>query len=356
MNFWVSLLQCVILKVYIRGNPAVTRTSGFLNFFTFMIRAFFVVSGLCLLLGACTQRTICPAFQSAFIYDKDVLRKKFSYFQEDSTPKILMAGKNRYLIAESVPYRKKLNSLATVEMKSVYPVVPDSLSMEDDVSLADLDRAARSVIDSTYIVDVEPAADTLAVDDVDSVYVISKDREVRMLRYDRDSVKYSIDEIRFNIDQDNYMWYLRDALVLPDVRLAQMQGKWEEEAATREAKKEKKGFFRKLFSKKEKQIEEVPADTLQAEPEIERSEFDFEYNENEAPPEPVAKPETQQKKGIFSFLKKDKSKEAKTSNGPAVDKPRRQKEKKPKKERAPGEEPPADEKPDDDAVTGDEGF
>ncbi|HLT72256.1 MAG TPA: hypothetical protein VKZ75_06365 [Cyclobacteriaceae bacterium] len=320
-----------------------------------MIRAFFVISGLCLLLGACTQRTICPAFQSAFIYDKDVLRKKFSYFQEDSTPKILMASKNRYLIAEPVSYRKKLSSLATVEMKDVYPVVPDSLSMDEDVSLADLDRAARSVIDSTFIVDVEQPVDTLAGEDTDSAYVISKDREVRLLRYDRDSVNYRVDEIRFNTDQDNYMWYLRDALVLPDVRLAQMQGKWEEEASEREAKKEKKGFFRRLFKKKKKDIEEVPSDTLETAPEIDRSEFDFEYNENETPEEPVVEPETKEKKGIFSFLKKDKSKEAKTSNGPAQEQ-RQKKEKKPKKEKAPKGERPDDEKPEDDEVQGTEGF
>lgn len=315
-----------------------------------------MISALCLLMGACTQRTICPAFQSAFIYDKDVLRKKFSYFQEDSTPKILMASKNRYLIAEPVSYRKKLNSLATVEMKSVYPVVPDSLTMDDDVSLADLDRAARSVIDSTFIVDVEQPVDTLSTQDTDSVYVISKDREVRMLRYNRDSVSYTIDEIRFNIDQDNYMWYLRDALVLPDVRLAQMQGKWEEEAAAREAKKEKKGFFRNLFRKKKKDIEEVPADTLQLQPEIERSEFDFEYNENEVPEEPVAQPEVKKKKGVFSFLKKDKTKEAKTSNGPAVEQPRQKKEKKPRKVKEPKGEQPDDAKPEDDEVQGNEGF
>src|SRR3970040_1751991 len=119
-----------------------------------MTRAFFITSGFCLLLGACTQRTICPAFQSAFIYDKDALRKKFSYFQEDSTPKVLMASKNKYLIAEVVPYRKRLSNMATVEMKDLFPVVPDSLTMDEDVSLAELDRAARSVIDSTYIVDV----------------------------------------------------------------------------------------------------------------------------------------------------------------------------------------------------------
>jgi hypothetical protein len=330
-----------------------------------MIRAFFILATLSVLFSACTQRMVCPAFQSAFIYDKDALRKKFSYFQEDSTPKILTASKNRYLIAESVPYRKKLNSLATVEMKPVYPVVPDSLTMgQDDVSLAELDAAARSVIDSTYIVDVPQASDTTQVVDPDSTYVITRDREVRMLRYNSDSVTYRIDEIRFNIDQDNYMWYLRDVLVLPDVRLAQMQSKWDEEDAKREEKQKKGGFFRNLFSKKEKKRDKgAPADTLLVEPAQERSEFDFEYNENE-PPEDTAtqQAEPAKKKGVFSFLKKDnkakkekvdKTKEAKTSDGPASNQPQQRKE---RKQKTPKGEEPDDLKPADEEVQGDEGF
>lgn len=292
------------------------------------------------MLSACTQRTICPAFQSAYIYDKDALRKKFSYFQEDSTPKILTASKNKYLIAEAVPYRKKLNSLATIEMKDVNPSVPDSLLFDDDVSIADLDRAARSVIDSTYIVDVEQPQDSIQ-DDADSVYVITVDREVRVLKYDRDSVEYSVDEVRYNTDQDNYMWYLRNSLVLPDVRLASMQGKWEEEAAAEEEKRKKKedGFFARLFGKKDKEEKEmaVPQDSVEMEPAVERSEFDFEYNENEEPVEPVVEEdEPKQKKGFFSFLKKDKTKEAKRSNSDDKElKRQRVKEKKQKKEKKP---------------------
>src|ERR1700709_1598223 len=92
---------------------------------------FFIVT--CIALGACTQRLICPAYQSAFIYDQDALRKKFSYFNEDSTPKVLTASKNKYLIADPVSYHKKIRSLQTVAMKPVYVVVPDSL--KDDFNV-----------------------------------------------------------------------------------------------------------------------------------------------------------------------------------------------------------------------------
>jgi hypothetical protein len=155
------------------------------------------------------------------------------------------------------------------------------------------------------------------------------------------------------------MWYLRDVLVLPDVRLAQMQSKWEEEDSAREAKEKKKegGFFRRLFKKKEKKEEVAPSDTLQVEPPEERSEFDFEYNENEPVQDTVTQAEPAKKKGFFSFLKKDKkrdrTKEAKTSDGPASDQPKQRKE---RKQKAPKKEEPSDVKPLDEEVEGDEGF
>ena len=68
------------------------------------------------MLGSCTQKMICPAYQSSFIYDKEALRKKFSYFKEDSTPKMYTASRNKYLIGVPVSYKKKVRSLQTVEM------------------------------------------------------------------------------------------------------------------------------------------------------------------------------------------------------------------------------------------------
>jgi len=254
-----------------------------------MARAFILFIGCCLALGACSQRSICPAFQSAYIHDKDVLRKKFSYFQEDSTPKMLAASKNRYLVAEPTPYRKKVRSLQTVSMKPVPVHVPDSIVNGDSVSMADLDRAARSIIDSTFITDVpsrqQPPAE-------DSVYVITKDRELRLLKYNgADSLEYDpvsekyvaqkpeyyVKDVRLNIEQDNYMWYLRDYLVLPDVRLAQKQQSGEaRESGRKRAKKDKKdrqglkGFFKNLFRKKPKE-----ADSTQVAPPPQEEEFDF---------------------------------------------------------------------------------
>lgn len=201
-----------------------------------------LVSTLVLLGTACTQKLICPAYQSSFIYDKEALRKKFSYFKEDSTPKILTASKTKYLVAVPESYRKKMRGLKTVEMKRVYPVIPDSLKLEqgEDQILEEAD-----VVDST------------AAPVQDSVYAITKTKE------------------KYNVDQDIYMWYFRDQLVLPDVRAAMETQSENKAKAAKAQKKKKKGLFSFLkFGKKKKAADSVavedqpliPTDTAAAPP------------------------------------------------------------------------------------------
>ncbi|HEX6890746.1 MAG TPA: hypothetical protein VF141_08635 [Chryseolinea sp.] len=320
-----------------------------------MARPFFVLLSLSLLLSACTQRLICPAYQSAYIYDQEELRKKFSYFQEDSTPKMLTASKTKYLIAEPVSYRKKLRSMQTVAMKDVNPVLPDSMKVGEEglmgedgvVPGAELDLAARSVIDSTYIVDV-PQDTTQAVGD--SVYVISKDKEVRLLKYNTpDSAvydetsgryvsktpKYGVADVRFNVEQDNYMWYLRKNLVLPDVRVAQS----EQQKETKK-KKEKKGFFKNLFKRKKKDAVDSTAIPVTPKPE---DDFDYVDEDEQQPTEEQVQEEPKKKRGLFK--KKEKTAEV----GPEEEKP--VKEKKKKKEKKPkidnGDTPKEQEEEDD---------
>ena len=305
-----------------------------------MIRYLLVILGFGLLLGSCTQRMICPAYQSAFIYDQDELRKKFSYFQDDSVPKVLTASKNKYLIAEPISYRKKIRSMQTVPMKPVFVKVPDSLTEEGDVSLAELDMAARSVMDTIVASGYQAPPDSTQQQE-DSVYVITKDKELRLLKYDPDSIKYHVVDVRLNVDQDNYMWYLRDYLILPDVRLSKMAQNVKAEEVKKSEKKGIKGFFKNLFKRKKK--EEVDSATLAPPPQ--EDEFDYIDEDTTAQVSAPAPPPPAKKKGLFGSLKKDKSKK---SADPA-DKPRKKKEKKPKvkKEDAPAEEEEAEEDKDD---------
>lgn len=278
-----------------------------------MTRAIFVISGFCLLLASCTQRMICPAYQSAFIYDKDELRKKFSYFQQDTIPKVYTASKTKYLIAVPTPYRKKVRNLQTVPVRKVMVAVPDSISGKespDSVINADLDRAARSVIDSTIFVD-EPQPDTMDAEG-DGTYVISKDREVRVLRYNMpDSLEfdtlrnryvpqkpaYYVDEVGFNTEQDNYMWYLRHSLILPDVRIAKMQAaekKLDKDEKKSKGKKGLFGFFKNLFGKQKTQ------DVDSAEYETDPDQEQFDFIDTTAQEEPVrTRQPSEKKKGLF---------------------------------------------------------
>lgn len=200
-----------------------------------MIRVLLVLVVFTLMLGACTQRLICPAYQSAFIYDKEELRKKFSYMKEDSSPKILTASKTKYLIAVPESYRKKLRSLQTVEMKPIYPKIPDSLKVDEGEELL---LAERDITDSTA---AQPGK---GAEPGDSTYAITKTKE------------------KYNLDQDIYMWYFRDILVLPDVRASveeKKSNKGNAAEAKPAAKKKSGGGLKGLFRKKSKDSTAVKA-------------------------------------------------------------------------------------------------
>jgi hypothetical protein len=218
---------------------------------------------------------------------------------------------------------------------------------------AELDLAARSVIDSTYIVDV-PQDTTQALGD--SVYVISKDKEVRLLKYNRpDSAsydetsgryvsktpKYAVADVRFNVEQDNYMWYLRKNLILPDVRLSAKMAQEQEKTSK---KKEKKGFFKNLFTRKKK--DEVDS-TETITPQKPKEEFDYIDEGDQTQTEEVVQEEPQKKKGMFSFLKKkEKTAEAGPEEQQPVKEKKKKKEKKPKVDN--GDTPKEQEEEEDD--------
>ena len=187
---------------------------------------------------SCTQRVICPAYQSAFIHDDDVTVAKFSYFRPDSTPKIRETDKDRFLIVEPVAYRKRTRELETVEMKDIIPTPVDTATFDQDLLLAE-----RDVVDSTQL-----SADAGEL---------------------HPGLKGP-----FNNDQELYMYYLRDILLLPDARAAQKEEKIKNEVqltkrerrrqkrAEEKEAKERKGPF-SIFDKKD----DEPADTPPAEEE-----------------------------------------------------------------------------------------
>jgi len=76
--------------------------------------------------AACQQKMICPAYHSYFILDVEETRKTFSLFGADSLPKdTWKVDKEKYGIAKSKPYNKKLNEMRTISMNSVYLPLED---------------------------------------------------------------------------------------------------------------------------------------------------------------------------------------------------------------------------------------
>jgi hypothetical protein len=218
-----------------------------------MSRAIFAFVGLLSLLSSCAyQPTICPAYQSAYIHDKDALRKKFSYFVNDSSPKVYAASKSRFLIIEPTTYKKKVRTLQTVEMKAVPVLVPDSLKEGYLAAETDFSMAERNVNDSTAVVRI----DTLnEVKKKPEEYKITKERELLLLKYDNKRRSYWVDTLGYNSEQDNYMWYLRHVLVLPDARLAAQEAKDDKGNETKgkgKSERKKSGFFKNLFNKEKK--------------------------------------------------------------------------------------------------------
>jgi hypothetical protein len=219
-------------------------------------------------LGSCTQRLVCPAYQSAFIYDKPTQREKFVYYNESPTtsreitasnsktitlpprdsawakstvlqgpalPQVRRVKKDRYLLLPEKTYKQAMRSLQTVEMKQILPKKPDSLDVKSE-----LDSAARSISDTLTAAGASPKAQQ-------EEYAITKTKE------------------KYNLDQDIYMWYFRDVLVMPDVRAARMEKKDGGKATGSEksAKAPKQGLFKRLFGKKDKTKSEVVNDSTQ---------------------------------------------------------------------------------------------
>lgn len=281
------------------------------------LRTVLLLAVVWMALIGCAEKLICPAYQSAFIHDKEALRQKFSYFVNDSTPKVYTASKNKYLIAEPESYKKLYRRMQTVPMKAQNPVVPDSLQDKPELKV---DSLALDSLGTVPFDSLKTASLDSAKTKTDSVYVITRDKEVRILKYNfpdslhRDSVTgryvkerpyYYVDEVGYNSEQVNYMWYFRKQLILPDVRLAKM-----EEAKVKEAKtatKKKGNFFRKLmfWKKDKKQKSKAKVDSMQVlPPPIDPNDSIF-YTDSATMniPKTVA-PEKTKKKGVLGILKR----------------------------------------------------
>ena len=269
-----------------------------------MTRALILCVLLASALASCTQRLICPAYQSAFIFDKPTQKEKFVYYNDNpkaskdflasnsktitlpardsswdkstvlpgpALPQPRRVKKDRYLLLPDKTYKQAMRSLMTVEMKQVLPKIkPDSADIQ-----AELDSAARSITDTITAVD----SGKKKTQAEDSVYAITKTKE------------------KYNNDQDLYMWYFRDVLVMPDVRAAnQNKAKEKKEAAgDNKSSEDKKGLSKKNKQPSQQKVPAVSDLTSTDKAKEKKSLNPFKKKKSETPQQEKKKAETPKK-------------------------------------------------------------
>jgi hypothetical protein len=262
---------------------------------------------------------ICPAYQSNFYFDQKKQKEAFFFYNDNkSQPREVLSSnsktlnlpprdsswdnshviqgpalpferkvkKEKYLLLPKKSYKQALRALQTVPMKPVYPKTEEDTL---DIKKA-LDSAARSITDTiTSIAAVKPKEKPAE----DSAYVISKEKE------------------KFNLDQDNYMWYFRDILVLPDVRVGINEAKEGKEGTSATTKKgEKKSFFGKLkglFKRKPKQSADTTSFIKAKVDPFQEPDSTMVQSQPQPKPQseaPTEETKTEKKKGLGGLFKK----------------------------------------------------
>ena len=79
---------------------------------------------------ACKDNVVCPAFQSTYILDDAARMKKYSYFENDSTPKFaLVSRKSKYGVNKKSSLFRKNYDLKTAPKINVLPPLPEDTSI-----------------------------------------------------------------------------------------------------------------------------------------------------------------------------------------------------------------------------------
>lgn len=187
-------------------------------------------------LSACQSKMICPAFQSAFIYNDSTRNSLFAYFSHDSLPIIEpYSSKNKYGIVEKTSKKKRNSQLRIVAMERIYP--PKD-TYRDSLLLA-MDNA--------------PDGETMDIDSLMSI---------------RSKVRN-----RYNVEQETYMRLFGQYLYFPEPPDPNEEDPAEatsEEAVENMTRKERRQARREARAKaKEEKRAQNAADAKEEEPEEE---------------------------------------------------------------------------------------
>ena len=114
--------------------------------------------------SSCTNKHICPAYQSAFYLDKKIAEDEFGYFDKDSLPKMEETiRKSDVLLVLRLGKKRIDRRMAVVPMITIFPEQADSaLAMADSLSADSLEN--EEGLDQQSGEDKQSEPDTLGAD------------------------------------------------------------------------------------------------------------------------------------------------------------------------------------------------
>lgn len=206
-----------------------------------------------LLIGAaCTvQKRVCPTYQSAFIFDKNTKENHFSYYNNNFKAAMTVTASVGKSI--EIPQKDSLWVLQSLGLDG--PAVPFHRKVRRDKHLLLPKKSHRKAlklmrtVERKFVKEAYDSAKMAEIHRLDSLSLLDS------------TYRISVAREKFNLDQDIYMWYFKDQLLLPDVRWEKYDKKTEEERLAKEAiknsKKNKKGWFSFLRRKKKQRTDTV---------------------------------------------------------------------------------------------------
>lgn len=198
---------------------------------------------LCLVFYACKDNVVCPAFQSTYILDDSIRLARYSYFTNDSTPKLAYIPKrNKYGITKNVSLFRKNYDLMTAPKKNVLAPVPEDTT---ELIIDQGEFLAEDFVDT----------DTLGTDSLSVAPLLAKAEEEKEPEGPRYKYRYER-TAQHNQEQVYYNKYYGELFI--DNRPPPSAEKLEEEQASDSTQVKKKGLGG-LFKKNK--------DETQAEPE-----------------------------------------------------------------------------------------
>ncbi|MEP2025943.1 MAG: hypothetical protein ABJH98_14460 [Reichenbachiella sp.] len=207
---------------------------------------------LCLVFYACKDNVVCPAFQSTYILDDSLRFAKYSYFANDSTPKLALASRRtKYGVNKKTSLFRKNYELMTAPKKNVLSPIPEDTT---ELIIDQGEFLAEDFVDT----------DTLGVDSLSTAPLLAQVEEDTVPKGPRYKYRYE-ETAAHNQEQVYYNKYFGELFI--DNRPPPSPEKLEEELAqesdtTQVKKKGLGGLFKKNKDEKQAEPESATEETV----------------------------------------------------------------------------------------------